>query len=121
MADETELANLKALVERLTRENELLRENQHSHSEESSADDPMTPSGNPEPVATESNDRPSVATSATPNPGEPAEVNKPLQNQAELLMEALRSVLEHTPKDRGKRLPMSRPELFDGSHAAFRL
>ena len=109
MADETELANLKALVERLTRENELLRENQHSHSEESSADDPMTPSGNPEPVATESNDQPSAATSATPNPGEPAEVNKPLQNQAELLMEALRSVLEHTPKDRGKRLPMSRP------------
>ena len=108
MADETELANLKALVERLTRENELLRENQHSHSEESSADDPMTPSGNPEPVATESNDQPSAATSATPN-------------QAELLMEALRSVLEHTPKDRGKRLPMSRPELFDGSHAAFRL
>ena len=121
MADETELANLKALVERLTRDNELLHENQHSQSGESSADDPMTPSGNPEPVATESNDRPSVATSATPNPGESAEVNKPLQNQAELLMEALRSVLEHTPKDRGKRLPMSRPELFDGSHAAFRL
>ena len=112
MADETELANLKALVERLTRENELLRENQHSHSEESSADGPMTPSGDhnaePEPVATGSNDRPSAATPAT-------------QNQAEFLMEALRSVLEHTPKDRGKRLPMSRPELFDGSHAAFRL
>ena len=62
MADESELANLKALVDRLTRENELLRENQHSHSEESSADDPMTPSGDhdadpePEPVATEGND-----------------------------------------------------------------
>ena len=59
MADETELTNLKALVERLTREYELLRENQHSHSEESSADDPMTPPGNhtaePEPVSTEGN------------------------------------------------------------------
>ena len=125
MADETELANLKALVERLTRENELLRENQHSPSEESSANDPTTPPGNDnaesEPVATESNDQPPAATPATPNPGEPAEASRPAQSQAELLMEALRSVLEHTPKDRGKRLPMSRPELFDGSHAAFRL
>ena len=125
MADETELANLKALVERLTRENELLRENQHSHSEESSADALMTPPGNhnaePGPVATESNDQPPAATPATPNPGEPAEVSKPAQSQAELLMEALRSVLEHTPKDRGKRLPMNRPELFDGSHVAFQI
>ena len=37
------------------------------------------------------------------------------------MMEALRSVLENAPKDRGKRLPMKGPELFDGTHASFRL
>ena len=111
MADESELANLKALVERLTRENELLRENQHSHSEESSADGPITPSGNndAEPAATESDDPPPAAASAE------------ARTQAELLMEALRSVLENAPNDRGKRLPMKGPELFDGTHALFRL
>jgi hypothetical protein len=87
MADESELANLKALVKRLTCENELLRKNQHSHSEESWADGPMTHSGNndAEPAATKSNDRP------------PAAASTEARTRAELLMEALHSVLENAP------------------------
>ena len=50
---------------------------------------------------------------------------EPPSVQAVRFLEALRPLLEsipkdNTPKDRGKRLPMMRPELFDGTYSAFR-
>ena len=134
MSEQTEIANLGAMVERMTRENELLRRGGDSRSRESSVAMPWTPSvtgaaavGNAGPSTVEKEQQPDTLPGRAASTDHPEKVaraepaaTEPAAMQAIRFLEALRPLLDQGPKDRGKRIPTKGPEPFDGAHAAFR-
>lgn len=118
MSEQARIANLEEMVERLIQENELLRDGRDNRSRNSSAEPLPTPSvtgGDPGPSATAKGKQPI----RPPAPAEPISPETPA-TEAERFLEALRPLLEQTPKDRGKRLPTKGPETFDGTFISFR-
>ena len=70
-------------------------------------------------VRAESAARTDPAVNIVPSvPAEPA-AHDPASGQAERFPEALLPMLEHAPKNRGKRLSAKEPEPFDGAFTAF--